>query len=269
MAWNSLRDKRENNMGLEVLSSSQNQGWSLPDVEWDGVGRGGGSERKEQGHQDTHVAMSVNHPESICPSWVTMALTKCSCLGSGRGRAGCHTCSVWKQAYSLVRQSLLPVPWHAPPCSVFWPRALPSLCHRASLPARWLLTVGTALYTGKRTSWRKPVSALTDSMSGRQNLALALKVLGMTHCPVPLGSSQSNGIQPTYEVLLCKLIHQTRPPISTLKRLTTHQGESLCTVRTHRRDRAHHHLMMSFPDSKVIFKFCSNYEICLSDRCWT
>lgn len=33
MARNSLRDKRENNMSLGVLSSSQNQGWSLPDVE--------------------------------------------------------------------------------------------------------------------------------------------------------------------------------------------------------------------------------------------
>lgn len=109
-------------------------GFRVARMRWGGMG--GGSKRKEkkgQGHQDTHVDMSVNYPEKHL-SWVTTALTKCSCLGSRRSGAGGHTCKFgnrntpprWDRVHTMTS--------HAPPCFIFWQRALPSLCRRASPP---------------------------------------------------------------------------------------------------------------------------------------
>lgn len=163
----------------------------------------------------------------------------------------------------MGRQSALPVPSHAPARSVLRQRALPSLRHRAVHPPRpghslW----AQPLCQGKRTSPRRLGSGLSDFMSGMESLALTLRGLGVRHCPFPLGSSQSNGIQPTCKRLLCKLTTKQEPPSLPSRRPPPAREKASWTISTRRRVGTHHHHMMSVLDSKPFSNFVQVILFC-------
>ena len=185
-----------------------------------------------------------------------VTLTKCSCLGSGRKRAGCHTCSIQKQEYFLLmRQRPLPAPWHAPPHTVLWQKALQrsQSTHPAWAPL-----------------WVQPLTEERRHPKGALGLTSCLEKRGwywlwwderVRHCPFLLGLSQSKGIQPTCKVLLCKLPTKQDPLTLPSSCFPSIREKALWIIRTHGRQGTHHHYLMGFLVSKVFFKFFSKYFI--------
>lgn len=126
----------------------------------------------------------------------------------------------------------------------------------------WALPVGTAPLHRKEDIPKESGSGLSDFMSGVESLALTLRGLGLRHGPFPLGSSQSNGIQPTCKMLLCKLTTKQEPPSLPSRRPPPAREKASWTINTRRRVGTQHHHMMSVLDSKPFSNFVQVILFC-------